>query len=76
MGWGTLKVKDNHLFIKVKDMPYGYYESGLFLNDLFIIPLTGVNLGVGGGVFVRYGPYSLEGYLDNIAIKFSANLTL
>jgi hypothetical protein len=63
-----------HEGIKVKGMPKGYFESGLFLNDLFSIPINSLNLGVGGGVFLRYGPYALDGYLNNIAIKFSATL--
>jgi len=76
MGWGSVSQPELHKFVDVKSMPFGYYESGLFLNDLFLIPLLGVNLGIGGGVFLRYGPYSLEGYLDNLAIKFSTSLTL
>jgi hypothetical protein len=74
MGWGRLSNPENHRFIKVQDMPKGYFESGLFLNDLFVIPLTGLNLGIGAGIFVRYGPYALKGYLDNVAFKFSTNL--
>jgi Family of unknown function (DUF5686) len=74
MGWGRLGHPENHRFIKVQDMPNGYFESGLFLNDLFVIPLTGLNLGIGAGIFVRYGPYALSGYLDNVAFKFSTNL--
>lgn len=76
MGWGELQKPENHRLLEIKGMPKGYYESGLFLNDLFMIPLTGVNLGVGGGLFIRYGPYSLPGYLENMVLKFSANLSL
>ncbi len=76
MGWGRLVNPGNHQQLELKGMPKGYYESGLFLNDLFMIPLTGVNLGIGGGFFVRYGPYSLPGYLNNLALKFSASLSL
>jgi hypothetical protein len=76
MGWGEFQKSENHKGIKLEGMPKGYYESGLFLNDLFMIPLVGVNLGIGGGVFIRYGPYALPGYLDNMALKFSTNLTL
>ena len=74
MGWGELANPQLHEGIKVKGMPKGYFESGLFLNDLFSIPINSLNLGVGGGVFLRYGPYALDGYLNNIAIKFSATL--
>lgn len=76
MGWGRVSNPELHKTVDVKSMPFGFYESGLFLNDLFIVPLLGVNLGIGGGLFLRYGPYSLDGYLDNIAIKFSTSVTL
>jgi len=76
MGWGSLSNKELHSGLKFSDMPKGFVESGLFLNDLFVIPLAGVQLGIGAGAFVRYGPYSLDSYLDNLAIKFSTNLSL
>jgi hypothetical protein len=76
MGWGRLIRPGNHEGLELRGMPKGYYETGLFLNDLFLIPLTGINLGVGGGFFFRYGPYALPGYLDNMALKFSASLSL
>jgi hypothetical protein len=76
MGWGRLIRSGNHEGLELRGMPKGYYETGLFLNDLFLIPLTGINLGVGGGFFFRYGPYALPGYLDNMALKFSASLSL
>ena len=76
MGWGSAGNAELHENVKIKAIPHGYFESGLFLNDLFIIRLSGLNLGIGGGVFLRYGHYALPGYLENIAIKFSTNLTL
>lgn len=76
MGWGNLSNKKLHSGLTFTDMPKGYVESGLFLNDLFVIPLAGVQLGIGAGAFLRYGPYALSGYLDNLAIKFSTNLSL
>lgn len=76
MGWGKLDNKENHQLISFSDMPKGYVESGLFLNDIFVIPLAGVHLGIGTGAFIRYGDYSLPGALNNLAIKFSTNLSL
>ena len=75
MGWGDVGNKDMHKGVIIKGMPFGYYETGLFLNDLFVIPLAGVSLGIGAGAFLRYGPYALDG-LNNMAIKFSTNLSL
>ena len=44
--------------------------------SLGAINLTSLGVGaiIGAGIFVRYGPYALNGYLDNIAFKFSTNL--
>ena len=76
MGWGSISNPENHRFIldEVQDMPKGFFESGLFLNDLFVIPLGGLNLSMGTGMFLRYGRYALDGYLNNLAFKFSTNL--
>lgn len=76
MGWGSLKKPGLHSGITFSDMPKGYMESGLFLNDLFVIPLAGIYVGIGAGAFVRYGPYALESNLDNLAIKFSTTFSL
>jgi hypothetical protein len=74
MGWGRLSAPDVHEGIRANDIRKGFYETGLFLNDLFVIPLSGLNLGVGAGIFLRYGPYSLPSDFDNVALKFSATL--
>ena len=57
-------------------MPKGYYESGLFLNDIFVLPFFGLRMGVGAGAFVRYGNYALPSDFDNLVIKFAVNLGL
>jgi hypothetical protein len=74
MGWGKLSQPDLHDGIRAKDIRNGFFETGLFLNDLFVIPLSGLNLGVGAGIFIRYGPYGLPSDFDNVALKFSASL--
>jgi hypothetical protein len=74
MGWGSVRNPEKHLGIIIKDSPKGYLESGLFLNDIFVIPLSGLSLGIGAGMFVRYGHYALDGYLNNLAFKFSTSL--
>lgn len=76
MGWGQINRPELHQGVQIKGLPKGYYESGLFLNDLFVVPLVGLHMGVGFGAFVRYGPYSLPNQFDNLALKFSVNLTL
>ena len=46
MGWGRVSHAGNHDGIVVQAMPKGYYESGLFLNDLYVVPLFGLHLGM------------------------------
>ncbi len=74
MGWGSLAKPELHQGIRAMDIRKGFFESGLFLNDLFVIPLSGLDLGIGAGLFLRYGPYSLPSDFDNLALKFSASL--
>lgn len=74
MGWGSLARQELHAGIKVADIRKGYFESGLFLNDLFVIPLSGLDLGIGAGIFMRYGHYRLPSDFDNLVLKFSASL--
>lgn len=76
MGWASLREPGLHSGIEFQQMPAGFYESGLFLQDLFVIPLSGINLGIGAGIIGRYGPYALNGTLNNLAFKFSTNLAL
>jgi hypothetical protein len=74
MGWGSLQQAGLHEGIKSDDIRKGYFESGAFLNDLFVIPLSGLDLGIGAGLFVRYGPYSYNSLFENMVLKFSASL--
>ena len=74
MGWGSLQQAGLHEGIKSDDIRKGYFESGAFLNDLFVIPLSGLELGIGAGLFVRYGPYSYNSLFENMVLKFSASL--
>lgn len=74
MGWGVLQRPDLHIGFQAQDTRRGYFETGLFLNDLFVIPLSGLDLGVGTGLFLRYGPYRLPSDFDNLVLKFSASL--
>ena len=75
MGWGILQNPEQHLGILAADTRKGFFETGLFLNDLFVIPLSGLDLGVGAGLFFRYGPYRLPSDFDNLVLKFSAGIS-
>lgn len=59
VGFGTLKNKEQHSHLGFKTMEKGFYESGLLINNLVRINYYNiVYLGLGGGAFVRYGPYA------------------
>jgi hypothetical protein len=72
LGYGSLEHPEQHKNIGLKTMEKGYYESGLLLNNLFRLNYYNiVYLGLGGGVFVRYGSYSYSDPEKNLAYKFS-----
>lgn len=59
IGYGSLKNKEQHSHLGFRTMEKGFYESGLMVNNLLRINYYNiVYLGLGGGAFVRYGPYA------------------
>ena len=69
MGWGDRLGDDDS---ETKTMEKGYFESGLVVKGLLNLPLVKV----GGGVFYRYGAYSLPKTIDNFAFKYSITFDL
>jgi hypothetical protein len=77
MGIGSLRNPQNHLNIAFKTMEKGYFESGMMLDNLICLKIANLAYGGAGvGVFYRYGPYALSSFKENIAIKFSINLSI
>ena len=75
-GFGSLAHPEQHLNLGFKTMEKGYYESGLLINNLVRINYYNiVYLGLGGGAFMRYGPYADPQVEKNMAYKFSLVLT-
>lgn len=73
MGIGQLKRSDVHEGIDVKTMEKGFLESGIRVGDIIRIPYFNVAyIGLGAGVYHRYGPYAFAGFWDNTVV----NLTL
>jgi hypothetical protein len=70
-GFGNLSHKNSHGGEAFNTMEKGYYESGLILNNLFNFKTQGYKIGLGAGVFYRYGPYQLENTSENFAFKIS-----
>lgn len=75
MGWGSLKEPEIHKEIVFKTMEKGYYESGLFLNDFFVFNFGGLKIGIGAGLFTRYGSYALPQASNNLVFKFATNIS-
>jgi hypothetical protein len=76
IGFGTLTYPKQHLNLNFKTMEKGFYESGLLVNNLLRINYYNIAyLGIGGGVFMRYGPYSQPQTESNLAYKFSLVIT-
>lgn len=55
-----------------KKMNYGYYESGLLLNNLLCLE----PYGFGFGVYYRYGPYHRSREIENWAFKLTLSVVL
>jgi len=72
LGMGVMNDRLNHKNIDFKDYSKGYTESGVFVNNVVI---SGV-VGVGIGVFYRYGNYATPYVADNLTYKITMNITL
>ncbi|GGH68630.1 DUF5686 family protein [Phaeocystidibacter marisrubri] len=77
VGYGLLDEPERHLNEDIKDMRYGYYESGLAFDNLIRINLGNMGyFGIGVGAFYRYGPYSFPNTLDNFSLKMAFMLSV
>lgn len=68
VAFGGFSHPENHQGIGFKTMEKGFYESGFELQNIF--------KGFGLSTYYRYGPYQLEKFDQNIAIKLSFTLNL
>ena len=76
VAWGVLTHPEVHVNTSTKSMEKGYFESGIEANNLISRKFLGIiRLGVGVGVFYRYGAYAFSNQWDNLAFKgtFSYN---
>ena len=51
-------------------MSLGLFETGLVIEDIIKVNL----IGIGGGVFYRYGSYAFSDEFDNLAFKLSMKI--
>ncbi|MBV9989644.1 MAG: carboxypeptidase-like regulatory domain-containing protein [Chitinophagaceae bacterium] len=70
ISYGTLPHPEKHNGLNLQSPDKGLYETGLLINDLYRINLRIFYLGVGVGVFRRYGYYELPDAAKNWAFKF------
>jgi hypothetical protein len=69
IGFGWLEHKDRYRYYLsgIREMNLGYYETGLLINNLVNLQLYTIGI----GAFYRWGPYSFDYALDNLACKIS-----
>lgn len=72
-GIGKLNNPETQQGISFKTMGKGYWESGLLINN--IIKSANI-IGIGFGVFYRYGAYAFDNTNDNFAYKLSMTFDL
>ena len=69
-GIGWLAKPQLHTGLKIQDMRNGLFETGVVIEDLIKVNL----IGIGGGVFYRFGTYSFSNEIDNLAFKMSLKI--
>ena len=71
IGYGSLSNAAAHQKIDFKTLEKGYFESGLYVNNIVRIPYANVMyLGVGAGVFYRYGNNAFAETKENFALRW------
>ncbi|WP_169315753.1 DUF5686 and carboxypeptidase-like regulatory domain-containing protein [Haliscomenobacter hydrossis] len=77
IAWGNLLNKEAHQEVEFNTLDKGYYETGLYLRNLLLIPiLKAAKFSAGIGAFYRWGPYSLPERKDNFSYQFNFYFTL
>ncbi|OFX89973.1 MAG: hypothetical protein A2W99_08575 [Bacteroidetes bacterium GWF2_33_16] len=72
-GIGEIDFNPKHQSVKpIQSVNKGYYESGILVNNI----LTQQFIGIGFGVYYRYGSYSYIKTADNFAYKFTFTINL
>lgn len=65
---GDVRNPENHINVEFSSLKQGYSESGFEINKILF--------GFGTSLTYRYGAYHLPNFEDNIALKFTFNLSL
>jgi hypothetical protein len=76
VGYGSLRNQSQHVGLDFKTMERGFYESGLLLYNILRFKYAKlVYIGIGGGVFYRYGANALPMESENYAYKLALSLS-
>jgi hypothetical protein len=76
VAYGNLSHPEQHKNLDFKTMEKGFFEGGLLINNVVRANYYNiVYVGLGGGVFMRYGRYAFSKKEDNIAYKISLTLS-
>lgn len=71
VAFGALENPEFHSGVEVKSMEKGFYEAGLVIDNLYRFKYLNIlYLGIGGGVYYRYGAYAFSDYSENLAYRF------
>lgn len=77
IAWGNLMNPEAHQGLDFKTLDKGFYETGVYLRNLLLIPiLKAAKFSAGVGAFYRWGPYSLENERRNFAYQVNFYFTL
>jgi len=74
-GFGWLRNPEEH-DLAFKTMEKGFFESGVFMNNIIVLPLPAVSIGLGAGAFTRYGNYRFADPADNLVFKLAIDFQL
>ncbi|WP_020603668.1 DUF5686 and carboxypeptidase-like regulatory domain-containing protein [Spirosoma spitsbergense] len=75
IAYGSLRSPDYHEGIPIKTLERGFFESGLLVDNLYRQRIANVAyVGVGMGVFYRWGPNALPIPQDNLAYRLVWNI--
>ncbi len=72
LGWSDMRRPDRHQGISRPSMSHGFFESGLAVEDLITLNLSGF----GVGVFYRYGAYASPQVGNNFYLKMAISFRL
>ena len=71
IGFGSLKNPQLHQGLEYKTMEKGFFESGLRVDNLLRFNYFNIMyVGIGGGIYYRFGAYAFPTIEENLAYRF------